>query len=220
MNNIGYAIRDFIVFGLILIITEYVLSELRYDINVYRNTVEIIAVIFLFASTFIYVFLVNKKYLLSIVYSLTIFLILLFLSDKRIFPTYWFFLLIIISISFFFYVLKTFHKENSVSKNVNKLKLSEFIKIGYLKGQINTEFFQINKEMNVDKGCYKKFKPLLINKSTNNTNDLVLNYTNKDDLNFTLLIMEDNQVYINHKKNKTYSNKINKCIMQYLKNIC
>ncbi|WP_424003506.1 hypothetical protein [Maribacter sp. IgM3_T14_3] len=188
MNKIGLIIRDFVVFSIIIFITKIILSELRYEINVTRNTVEIIAVGFMFASTMIFTFFTNKKYLLSILYGLIIFVIILFLSDRRIFPNYWFLMLLIGAVSFIFHQIKTHKQENSLTKNIDKIDLSSYHKLGDFKTSINPNLFELKKELNVEKGSYKKFKPILLHKAINDNNDIVLNYSNKDDLNFVLLI--------------------------------
>lgn len=95
--------------------------------------------------------------------------------------------------------------ENS-QLDVNKIDVNHYP----FSGHLSTPYFDhrslaINSEFNIDKKTYSNYRPILNSKKFNNKGDCLLNFSNKDDLNFSVFVKENTKVFIrinNRSKNK------------------
>ena len=97
--------------------------------------------------------------------------------------------------------------------------MNELTTIGTIEKTVKPELFLEGKEMNLNKSAYLNYKPLLISKIVNSHDSIVLNYSNKEDLNFTLVI-DKNIIKVNHKKKLKNESIVNNYIIEYINNIC
>lgn len=220
MKKFALVLRDTLVFILILALTKFILSsDFRYLVNTSRDVADITAVAFMFLSVFSFIILKNRKYLVSILYAIIIFLIIVFLCDRRVLPDYWYILLGMIVVSMVFYQLKITHDENVSTRQTDKIDVKKYTLLGQFDGKIDFDRFEENREMDLDRSCYKQYKPKLLFKFINPDNDMVFNFSNKDDLNFVLVISDNNTAFVKHKKNEKYASKTNESIVKYLKSL-
>ena len=209
-------IRDTFIFCLTFFISNFILfSDLEN-----RSFREKFVIIFLFAVIFCYTFLTNQKSkILAFFYTIVVFVLIISIIDTRRFSDLHFLILSgILATSLIFHLVKRLvNEKNNKSKIFTEIDLSNFSFIGTLEKNISEEKFIEKRELNMKRGTFNKFKPILIKKMVNEKSEIVLKYTNKDELSFTLLINPNNEVYINHwKENKTID-IVNMSIFEQLK---
>lgn len=214
MKNIGKIILDLFVFLLIIILSKLIIVLFREVFHVQRDTGNIIATIFIIISTVTYSYIKNKPHLLSIGYGIVVSFILLIIVDSNDASMFGIVFLIIAFIGFIYYAIQQNKHENSTTSKFDKLEISEFSKGGDLEGNFNYENFIVKRELNINKSAYKNYKPLLINKYIDENNELLLDYSNKDDLSFTVLINKKNEMYIKYKMEVKNVDFINRYILE------
>jgi len=128
------------------------------------------------------------------------------------------YILIIVFSIYMFFLVKLFielRKESDVKNNstesiiyntlnVNEINLKEFRFLGELSKKLDHNQFIEKKEFNIDRKTYNNYRPILHSKKYNEEGDLILNFTNKEDLIFIVLIQNFHSVSIKfNSKNKS-----------------
>ena len=217
MKNLGKSISDLIVFTIIFLIsygTLYLFEEVIRSIP--KLIEEKISIALLFILTVYYCYKRNKKDKTSIIYGLVVGFALLSALDTRGTKILGILGLVFI-ISLIYYFIKQKIYENSKTDNNKELDIWNFSKIGGLEKVIEIDSFNINKEIDLERNYYKTYKPKLIQKNLDTDKNIILDFSNKEDLNFTIVINKHKAVSIKHKKKLKDSYKINKNILEGLK---
>jgi len=100
--------------------------------------------------------------------------------------------------------------------DLNKINLNEFKFLGELSKKIDQNRFSKKKELNIDKKAYKNYRPVLHSKKYNDSGDFILNFTNKEDLKFTILIQHFSSVSIKFNDYKKSNELIEKEVYKTL----
>jgi len=172
-------------------------------------------------------FIYNKNYIKTSIISL--FILTLYFVLKQIIITIKYsgetnvttspllYLIIIVFSIYMFFLAKLFialkKESNTITKGINKtireplnidnINLNQYSFLGELSKKRDHNQFIEKKEFNIDKKLYDNYKPVLYSKKFNETGDFILNYTNREDLIFNILIKKNSSVYIKfNKKNK------------------
>ncbi|MGG8497288.1 hypothetical protein ACQY1Q_12795 [Tenacibaculum sp. TC6] len=221
ISLISKAIRDAFIYCVIFIISNLILySDLEN-----RSFREKFVIIFLFLLTLCYTIITNLKHkILSFFYAAVIFILIIAVIDTRKLSQLHLiiFLCIMTTSLIFHFVKKTVNEKNSKAKFPIELDSGNFFLIGTLNKNIDItlEKFIEKRELNIERKTYNNYKPILTNKTTNSKNEIVLKYSNNEELSFTILITKDNDVYISHWKENNSIDLTNISIIEELENIC
>jgi len=125
-------------------------------------------------------------------------------------------LFILFLIQLFIKIKNQSSKEDNTntSLNVDEINIKQFSNLGKVSKKIDHSYFVEKKELDIDRIAYDNYKPILFNKRYNNDGNLLLNYINNDDLNFTLFIKNDSSIFIRHNNKKKLTDIINKEVLK------
>ncbi len=182
-----------------------------------RSEREKVAILVLIILVFTYTLLTNLTFkLVSLLYSAVVFVLILYIIDYRQLTTSHALVLFgIIGTAALFHFFKRHQSETNIKNKVpTVINLSDFDLIGTLEQNLVEEAFIKKRELSINKRAYKNYKPVLVHKNTSDPSQMVLKYTNKDDLHFTLIITELGCVYIDHWKRNEQTPMINKFIFE------
>lgn len=213
------AVKNTFVFFLIFLIGYSILFS---DIS-YRNNREMISLFFVILAVIIYSVKTNLNQVgLSILYSFVIIMLLLYGIDIRTSnSTHAYIFLSILIASIIFYWIKRERIQNSFKNNFpTELDSSIFSFIGILENEVKDICFVKGKELRLNNISTHSFRPQLVGKIINDDEQIVLKYSNKNELSFTVLITRQKKVYINHWKENVKTRLINRLIYEELNKIC
>lgn len=98
-----------------------------------------------------------------------------------------------------FIAIKKEKESKGVTKqyfDIKEVNLQDYYSLGKLPKETEHTSFIEKQEFNIDKKTYNNYKPILHSKKYNNTGDFILNYTNKEDLIFNVVIEKNTTVFI------------------------
>jgi hypothetical protein len=75
---------------------------------------------------------------------------------------------------------------------------AEFNLVGIINNPITFNDVRLGKELDLKRTISDSFKPSLVYAKENENKDLILKYTNNDDMHFTVLVENKTKIYINH----------------------
>lgn len=144
-------------------------------------------------------------------------------DNIKISPMLYFVIVIFIAYLFFlvklFQVLRNEEKGEREELNLKKIGIKEFKSLGELPKKIEQVQFVEKQEFNINKKTYSTYPPVLHSKKHNEKGDFVLNFTNKNDLSFAVLIQNGLTVSIKFaskdKSNAMIASEVFKTLIEY-----
>ena len=211
------AIRDILVFIFLPIVLDVVIMEFILDQVdfMFKDQRRLFRSFLLFMLIVVYVQLSNFSHRISSFFYALVIFVLFFISTAFSERPLLVAELIILCVPFaFHYYKRSLNEQLAKAYTPTQFNTSDFTFLGDLENAVDATRYIEKTELNLDRNLYKKFKPLLEKKIITNNNDLVLKYSNNDELAFTIYMKDHKQVYVQHWKTNESTKQLNKSIYE------